>query len=67
MACRDSFPSSRGEKYPNPKSGRDLVLDKPECVTSCWGAEIRPKFFGRFFFKFLSLIPDSANQPYGRL
>ena len=44
-ACPGSFPSSHGEKHPNPKLGWDLDLDKLGCTTSCWGDKTDQIFF----------------------
>ena len=35
MACPGSFPSSGGEKHPDPKSSWEVDLVKPGCTTSC--------------------------------
>ena len=51
MACNGSFPSSRGEKHPDPKSGRDLDPDKPGCTITA-GEMNQPKFFTCFFLNF---------------
>ena len=65
MACSGSFPSSRGEKHPDPKSGQDLDPDKPGCTMSCRGNEIDPNFHS-LFGGFRSPIPDFCNQPLSR-
>ena len=44
-------------KNPDPKAGRPLVLDKPECIKSCRGGETDLDFLA-LFYGFLSLTPD---------
>ena len=59
-ACLYSFPSGHGETYP--KSGRDLVPDKPGCPMSCLGG-VSDQMYCTLFTGFLSPIPYFANQP----
>ena len=59
MVCQCRFPSRRGEKHPNSKSGWEIDPGKPGCTTSCWAGETDPKFFG-----FLFPIPISADRLY---
>ena len=64
MACPGSFPSSRGEKHPDPMSLWEADPGKN------WDSlhpvmEINPIriFLHVFFSEFLFPIPNSANQP----
>ena len=68
-ACAGSFPSSHGEKHPDPKSSQEVDPDKPGCTTSCWRGKTDLYFcvlFSVVFFFFLLLlffkILDTANQ-----
>ena len=45
-----SFSSSREEKDPNPKLGRDFSPDKLRCSTCCRGGIANPKFLCTFFW-----------------
>ena len=58
MACPGSFPSSLGEKHPNPTTGREVDLDMLGCMTSCRKGETDPNFqiFRMLFFWIL--VPD---------
>ena len=64
ITCPGNFPSSHGEKHPNPKSGQEVVPDKPGCIASCWGGETDPNFlhfFPDFHSRLLQLTLDSSS------
>ena len=51
-ACAGSFPSSHGEKHPDPKSSQEVDPDKPGCTTSCLRGKTDPYFCVFFFYFF---------------
>ena len=55
LSC--SFQSSRGEKLPNPKSGRNLDPDKPGCIISCSASKQTHMFLG-FCSRFMTQLTD---------
>ena len=63
MACPVSFPLSRGEKHPDPKSGQEVDPDKLGCTMTCRVDETDPKNFAHFFLDFHSRSPTLATDP----
>ena len=61
-ACLGSFPSGRGKKHPDPKSGGEVDPDKPECAMS-WQGNVTNLKVLRIFLDFCHQSPTFQTDP----